>query len=72
MTTSGADVGESETLVPETALQDTKSEDTNGGDVQVEPNNEQVSTLNEEEIKSEALLTEDNSTSVEDSSNVPD
>ena len=72
MTTSGADVGESETLVPETALQDTKSEDTNEGDVQIEPNNEQVSTLNEEEIKSEALLTEDNSTSVEDSSNVPD
>ena len=72
MTTSGADVGESETLVPETALQDTKSEDTNEGDVKVEPNNEQVSTLNEEEIKSEALLTEDNSTSVEDSSNVPD
>ena len=53
-------------------MQDTKSEDTNEGDVQIEPNNEQVSTLNEEEIKSEALLTEDNSTSVEDSSNVPD
>ncbi len=68
MTVSGADVGESEVLIPEPTLQESKSEEKNIDHLQVDASSEQESSLEGNQLKSETSSSEDNSFPVNDGS----